>query len=579
MTLMGDFVKWMRSLTPPLYLLMYHEANFVFIIFMTGKLFYYRLPTSSLIDVKHISISEAGSEQLPEWLHFNKAKHEIIGIPFNKGLHFIQINVKYGKISISIFCYFTEFLCAVDDTERDDIFTIDITDAFPTAMASHNEHCVLRIKQTFKELNDVWRIISYTFDDSYNSGHDSAKLTEWIQKFSISRANNWEYSVTLDREKCDSEIALSQRTGNEVELKLRKMNLDFETMRIMRSPLENEIDSDWSATKYSYDFKRHHRRHLEHGFHATPVLAPDWMTLSTSVYSIDESSSPREPLSRHVIPSMISPTMVLPSALVSHSSDDDHNHRRHHANRLHTPFIYTTPVLAAETPTLLIDGDLLTPTPIHPTPTKSPMPETSAVFIAPSPSAFPDEPTDENEIDKTPDIGLYPSNKAPYLNKRIPKLQLTAGKYWKFEIPSDTFMDHEDGNTRRLKLQFTMSASAEQETPPQDFWIQFDHENQYLYALPTERNVGKYTFSLVAVDSKGAHVTEYLEIHVRQHSSIRAFTHALSLENVHWESFQFAFVIDAVSTLMKRITSRIYGESDLEHVIVQNLRRNDDETW
>jgi len=172
-------------------------------------------------------------------------------------------------------------------------------------------------------------------------------------------------------------------------------------------------------------------------------------------------------------------------------------------------------------------------------------------------------------------------NKTPYINKRIRKLELISGKYWKYTIPSETFVDFEDGDTRKLKLTFLMSTSGStQEQPSSDFWIQFDHENQYLYALPTDEDIGKHLFKLVAVDSSGAHVTETLEVHVRQHKNTRAFTHIFTLSNVVWDHFQFACLIDATSSLLRRVTTRLYSDSNIQTIAVQKIIKNDREnSW
>jgi hypothetical protein len=52
-----------------------------------------------LSEIKEISVKEAGDDQgsLPEWLTFNKEKGELIGVPFNKGLHFIQVKITKCK--------------------------------------------------------------------------------------------------------------------------------------------------------------------------------------------------------------------------------------------------------------------------------------------------------------------------------------------------------------------------------------------------------------------------------------------------------------------------------------------------
>lgn len=117
-------------------------------------------------------------------------------------------------------------------------------------------------------------------------------------------------------------------------------------------------------------------------------------------------------------------------------------------------------------------------------------------------------------------------------------------------------MDLEDGNTRSLRLAFFKDS----ELPTMDYWIQFDHENQYLYALPTEDNIGKYRFTLVAIDQSGAEVTETLEIYVRQPRESLTYTHRFILSSVSWDSNLFVERIQAVSTLLQRMATQIFEE-------------------
>lgn len=119
-------------------------------------------------------------------------------------------------------------------------------------------------------------------------------------------------------------------------------------------------------------------------------------------------------------------------------------------------------------------------------------------------------------------------------------------------------MDVEDGNTKALRLAFFKDS----ELPPIDYWIQFDHENQYLYALPTEENIGRYKFNLVAMDTAGAEVTETLEIYVRQPRESLTYTHRFILANVSWDANNlFVERIQAVSSLLQRMATQIFEEA------------------
>lgn len=56
-----------------------------------------------------------------------------------------------------------------------------------------------------------------------------------------------------------------------------------------------------------------------------------------------------------------------------------------------------------------------------------------------------------------------------------------------YKIPANTFTDFEEGDTRKLKLYFF---TEELTTLSKDSWIQFDPDNQIIYSLPLDDNIG-----------------------------------------------------------------------------------------
>ena len=470
--------------------------------------------------------------------------------------------------------------------------------------------CVLRIKQPFETIESVWRLISSLKPTNSLSNLNSEIFDDWLQRFSISRNTDNKYLISYEIEECETNKLHEERDSSDgIRSKLSDFGFESDVVQITRKQVDqNDFFSDMIGSSYprtSEDNGRpnsHYRRNVAEGVHHTPVLAPNWMTLTTStiIASTDGTDpSERDPLTRVLIPSMISPTLTFsptPSSVPSADPIENavltgHEHRHHHIkpNKFQTPFIYTTPVLSPERPTL-IEGheDLFTPIPVTSTPSLTPHLTTETIVIAPSPSVIEEvttsqiEGTTEEERPTTsaaeiPSTSLVP-NKIPYINKRIRKLELISGKYWKYTIPADTFVDFEDGDTRALKLTFLMSTSGtSQEQPSSDFWIQFDHENQYLYALPTDEDIGKHYFNLMAVDSNGAHATEALEVHVRQHKNTRAFTHIFTLSYVFWDTYQFPCIIEATSSLLKRITARVFSDSDINTIAVQKIIKTEKE--
>lgn len=119
-----------------------------------------------------------------------------------------------------------------------------------------------------------------------------------------------------------------------------------------------------------------------------------------------------------------------------------------------------------------------------------------------------------------------PKNLPPVINHRLQKIAVTAGKVLRHKIPSDTFSDTEDGDTKKLKLKLRMSGS---EIPP-DYWIQLDEKSQEIYALPLEDHISKWTFDLIAYDSGGLMVEDNIEVRVQDHKGRRAVNHAITME-------------------------------------------------
>lgn len=159
-------------------------------------------------------------------------------------------------------------------------------------------------------------------------------------------------------------------------------------------------------------------------------------------------------------------------------------------------------------------------------------------------------------------------NRAPIIRERIPKLRLTSGVFWRYEIPPDTFVDFEDGNTRDLKLAFSLVENSD--APIAEYFIQFDAENRILYALPTEDHIGRHRFILTAVDSQGEMVRDELEISVVQHKLSRSFTHKFALKQVSWNDVKYRSLVDAVHSLMRNV-ALLFGERTVDSIFVQKV--------
>jgi hypothetical protein len=168
----------------------------------------------------------------------------------------------------------------------------------------------------------------------------------------------------------------------------------------------------------------------------------------------------------------------------------------------------------------------------------------------------------------TPTVLTNTQNRPPIIRQRIPKLRLTSGVFWRYEIPVDTFFDFEDGNTRDLKLAFSLVENSD--VPIAEYFIQFDSENHILYALPAENHIGRHRFVLTAVDKAGELVRDELEISVVQHKLSRSFTHKFVLEQLSWNDVKYRSLVDAVHNLMRNV-ALLFGERTVDSIFVQKV--------
>ena len=96
-------------------------------------------------------------------------------------------------------------------------------------------------------------------------------------------------------------------------------------------------------------------------------------------------------------------------------------------------------------------------------------------------------------------------NDFPIVNERIPVINISICQILKYKIPSQTFLDKEDGDTRNLTLGFQNTSNNQTNSS----WISLDVPSQTLYGIPTveiarHQSPGGYKFKLTAADSHGA---------------------------------------------------------------------------
>ncbi|GLH00783.1 Uncharacterized protein GBIM_07059, partial [Gryllus bimaculatus] len=204
----------------------------------------------------------------------------------------------------------------------------------------------------------------------------------------------------------------------------------------------------------------------------------------------------------------------------------------------------------------------------------SPSPEDTDTPSPPSPS-LPSLPTDRSTTEKV-EYGI--KNIPPQLAHRLPKLALTAGKPFRYLIPSDTFSDLEDGDTRKLRLIFThLNKTSIMPTS----WVQFDIEKQEVYALPLEEQVSKWEFLLEAMDKEGSTISETLALQVQHHKGRRALNHEFSITLRPPDRIHYASNLDWELDLLNAI-ARTVGDADTSHITVRAVNISGDPnvfTW
>lgn len=164
------------------------------------------------------------------------------------------------------------------------------------------------------------------------------------------------------------------------------------------------------------------------------------------------------------------------------------------------------------------------------------------------------------------------TNHEPFINSRLDKVPLTAGKSSRIIIPANTFQDLEDGDTRDLSLSISDKDTG---LPLNDLvWARFSPTKQEILSLPLEENIGLYNFRVQATDSGGESQQDTLVISVRQLAISRTFHHEFSANFSMADSSKFQHPVDWKLSLLDSIVS-FFGDSDPGKITVLEMREID----
>lgn len=159
-------------------------------------------------------------------------------------------------------------------------------------------------------------------------------------------------------------------------------------------------------------------------------------------------------------------------------------------------------------------------------------------------------------------------NTPPIIRNQIDYLDVTEGMLYRYQVPTDTCYDLEDGDSRRLRMRLLMSTNLS--PPPLDSWLQFDTANQEFFGIPLAGDAGKTEYLLECVDGDGKKITDALFVNVleKQSKKIPSVEFSMKIDTNYKE-----FMSDAhqKARLIERI-AHVFGDEDASHIVVDSLR-------
>lgn len=571
-----------------------------------GKIFSYPIPDDAFTGkIQKFEVTEAGESQLPAWLLYDADSLTFTGVPLEKDIGQYYISVKAIGFPQS-------------KSFAKDVFSIEVVDDSPNSRFSDSEnngYCSSGESQTVANL---------VLDTDLNELNvlDRINIMKKLANFLNVPVKRFKLSPKSDKNALDltavqagpGNIKTPSKNGIVVQWKIGCSMSVSTDQKVMISKLERSAEDGSMANNIGYPVvgwhvknimpKLSHRdkRQIERGTPVPGVMPTQWPHFTESV--VDEFEITEDTLTpeTRIIPTMASPTLMMPSHHHRHGHGE-FGHVRGHHSLLESPQLFTsptihhhklqttigaplgaTPVIVPDRPTKYIP---ITPIIDEPQPSRyfpeehTPIDGLMSSMIIPTPViGVPDvlptqtfmSPDISSEIKPTKTQTVFETTKKPHgvpnfkptIERRVKKLTVVAGKIWRFQIPQDTFVDIEDGDTRHLKLLFMTS---ERTSIPPTSWIQFDPEKQMLYALPLEDHIGKYEYILEAMDNEGASTNDRLDIHVWQHQSSRAKHHEFSV-SLKYDRWRYPINIDWNIEFARRL-SRYYGDRNESFVAVQ----------
>lgn len=575
---------------------------------VAGKVFNFPIPSDAFAgNVEKFEVTEAGESSLPPWLQFDELSKTFVGVPLDKdvGQYFIAIKAigqSKGKLS-----------------SAKDVFSIEVVEDTPEyrwpEMEKMAMKCLSGESQTVASViidADLSDLNTTVRTDLLNLMSSFLKIPLKMLKFvpPKTEGTNFDGSAVLAgpgnaKKQLTSGSVMQWQVGCSMNiLQEYKEHLNVLEKAAEDGSLANRLGYPiigWQVTSVFPRISRRDKRQIG-GAYGTPVpgvVPTHWPRYTERVDEMEPTDDTLTPESR-IVPTMASPVFTQPSHRHRHNHGEwQRGHQRliesiqatvspvlHHHRLPTSPTPFgATPVVVPSLPTKYVplsSADGLMPSRLYPeestpidvlvssmiTPSFGQIDVVPTHTIASSPQVTTSEikPTrTQTDGEKTKKPSGTPNFK-PTIEKRMPKLSMVAGKVWKQQIPRDTFVDMEDGDTRHLKLLFLTS---ERTSIQPTSWIQFDPEKQMLYALPLDEHIGKYEYILEAMDSEAASTHDCLEIYVRQHQAARTRHHEFSI-TLKYDKWRYPIFIDWNIEMTKKLAD-FYGDKNENMIAVQSV--------
>ena len=505
-------------------------------------------------------ITEAGKMTLPHWLVYHKGKQLLQGIPSTSdlGQHYIEV-VAVGE----------------DGSQAKDtfsIFVIDDAGAMPgTALKFKSRGPKpVRCKRSEPETT-----VSIVIDANLNDLHAKQRLN-LLSKFMshLDLAEDMLKLVPVGNKAIQDSSALVSGTGDVKEVKTGgtfvswlvgcgKVEADH-----MQALQQVETDSSngelavavgypvfiWQVTNSRFQVvKRHKRRAVR----PTPTPA---MTLTPP------TKGPKDTLTDDMtrpVATLESPTFSIHPTQVQTGMEKTDEPRLPDGKP-------DKPDMGVIQPSVPVPkGGEATKTDALPTRTYEMTDKTKPTKATLEPTEPTSEPTD---IPKIRPIDPNCKDLKPNLKHPIRNLEFTAGDVMRFKIPEHTFYDCRVGNTRKLRLSLFGNKT---DVISKSFWLQFDRKKQAFMGLPTDKNVGKHMFTLIALNAREGDrpASDRFNIIIKANpdAATGKINHELSMTiDYDYDDFQ-SNVHDRISFMNK--VGRMYGDKNAKKLTLTGMKK------